>query len=284
MPADVRQQWLFERLVEEVWSNGPTEHWYELNITYVAAGSSVMMKTEASLQDGTTVLDRPLGLRDLPQQQRTLMYKAGRGTWFTQYLTISRTGDAFTEYGYDEPEYFPFGRADLEEDLRLYPREIVPQWIIDRSTQNRPLPSTKVDGFVSLPSPVALRSDEELLARTDAEQALASAIAGGTPEPVDDDWWCFKVELDPRRHGGLSTVYCQALTDHHQGLINGSERRRADIFADRRIVLIDSSVATGQTHSPPLSQLLKAPDAAETLLTLTQLRQAWTKLGGRWEP
>ncbi|MFB8003966.1 hypothetical protein [Nocardia sp. NPDC056000] len=176
--AEVRQQWLFERLVEEVWSNGPTEHWYELNITYVAAGSSVKMKTEASLQDGTTVLDRPLGFTDIPQQQRTLMYEPGRGTWFTQHLTISRTGDALAEYGYDEPECFPFGRADLEEDLHLYPREIVPQWIIDRSTRNRPAPSTEVNGFVSLPSPVAPRSDEQLLERRVAEGAGTSPTPG----------------------------------------------------------------------------------------------------------
>ncbi|MCC3316799.1 hypothetical protein [Nocardia africana] len=284
MSADVRQQWLFERLVDEVCSNAPTEYWYDMNVTYVAAGSSVKMRTEVHLQGKEEVLDRPLGFADIPQQQRALMYKPGQGTWFTQHLVINSNGDSFTEYGYEEPECFPFSRADLEDDLRLYPRESVPQWITERSIQDPESNSTGSGQFLLLPSPAAARSDKELLGRTKAKAALASAVAGATSEPRDDDWWCFKVELDPRRHDGLRTVYCQALTDYYQGLTNGYERRRAEIYVDGRIVLIDSSISVSQTRIPALDQLLDAPDSAEILLTLEQFRKAWIGLGGQWEP
>ena len=64
---------------------------------------------------------------------RRLMYRPGRGTWFSARLTVSDQGDYRSDYDYDdEPRFDPPVALELYlKDLESFPRDAsrIPAWV-----------------------------------------------------------------------------------------------------------------------------------------------------------
>ena len=68
---------------------------------------------------------------------RRLMYRAGRGTWFSARLTVSDQGDFRSDYDFEHEPRFdpPVDPALYARDLEAFPRDAarIPSWVIRTS-------------------------------------------------------------------------------------------------------------------------------------------------------
>lgn len=107
--------------------------WIKLRLVYAALIDFSAVRFEAMSTHGST--EHRLPPRTILRELRTLregMYLEGRGTWYTVYLEISRSGRYTVRYSYDGEPSFTEPRTDLSHalDHAYFPRadEHIPDW------------------------------------------------------------------------------------------------------------------------------------------------------------
>ncbi|WP_373862325.1 hypothetical protein, partial [Nocardia acidivorans] len=108
---------------------------------------------------------------DLPQivwpdetifELRHLMYRPGRGTWFTMDLVIRADSEPTAVFNYDDkPTHATSLGLNLEADLQAYPRNEIPSWI-----------------------PAAIEAAREIVNSRDPAMAGWNPIFPGSPPPA----------------------------------------------------------------------------------------------------
>ncbi|MFE3081262.1 DUF6881 domain-containing protein [Nocardia tengchongensis] len=232
---------LVQQIVESVCGkmvvNGAPLDWTLIDLTWSMVGRGGELEIGVETVDGpfTDWLDQPIGFPPGLQQLRDLMYVPGEGTWFTLHLLIRRDGQVSRRFGYDRPEPSVYFESDVEDELRMYPRATVPQWMYDtlhqrttveeRSIVNESSPThgSSVGGFGS--------------PRTDRSAAIAAATDFRPSEP---DMRYIKV-IRPGAVGDEPSVTWSELLE------DGSEWRKVQKFADGRTGLAGGLIATDLT-------------------------------------
>ncbi|MEU2256175.1 hypothetical protein ABZ540_23685 [Nocardia xishanensis] len=127
----MRQQLLLDRVVAEIVERAP-EGWVRIEAVLVLLGKLLKMKFEIFTADGPFDGVPDISFPDAASELRDVMYVERRGTWFTLSLTVWSSGEVSSAFDYDNrpPSRTPLG-YQVRHDLQMYPRDVVPQWMLD---------------------------------------------------------------------------------------------------------------------------------------------------------
>jgi hypothetical protein len=138
VPSAVRQQELAQELGSHLVPSAPDE-WSTLS--YETFG--VVGLQEATLQvtyaDGHTQWFRPPpAAAPLAHELRQVMYREGKGTWFSARFMVTRPQSLDVAFNYDDepPWDAPIDPAHYARELEKFPRndDATPGWLRDRTT------------------------------------------------------------------------------------------------------------------------------------------------------
>ncbi|WP_306363121.1 hypothetical protein [Nocardia sp. CC227C] len=218
-------QRLIGRIVEEILRQAP-DGWSRMDFSFVAAGN--MLRYELELDtDAVPNIDPPGLIKEL----RHSMFVAGRGTWYTMWLAIESNGSVSASFDFENrPPGGLIGSA-LEDDLRLYPREVVPDWVREDLEASRALTG----------------SDERSTPLFPGSWRSFSRAVNASSSPFDDPIDRFTIEKEAgkfvpddteMRYLKLTYVYSSAV-EPMQSYIEidgeGYENRRVNVFPDGRV-------------------------------------------------
>ncbi|MEU1432435.1 hypothetical protein ABZ412_35750 [Nocardia sp. NPDC005746] len=100
--------------------------WTEIKVRFDIAGMAVSAFAYAERESETSVVvGFPREVMDL----RQAMYVPGRGTWFTMWLSITANNEIGVRFSRERPHLGRQLTGPLVDDLRLYPRDSVPEWM-----------------------------------------------------------------------------------------------------------------------------------------------------------
>ncbi|MGV9413569.1 hypothetical protein ACWDOP_27025 [Nocardia sp. NPDC003693] len=131
-----------EELLEEVldylrskmYVDGMPLEWTKIDGSYTVVGRSMTtLEIVVDTADGpfTCWLDEDPDFPPALQLLRASMSAPGAGTWFRLDFHILSTGEFTTQFGYGRPDAWCYSEFGVEEDLEMYPRDRVPQWMRD---------------------------------------------------------------------------------------------------------------------------------------------------------
>ncbi|MGW0178115.1 DUF6881 domain-containing protein [Nocardia sp. NPDC003345] len=262
--------------------NDAPPRWTRIEAVYIAAGNWIHRRLD--IQTETGPYDGPPGTIDPEpiRKLREVMYTPGSGTWFTMYLTIESDGAVSTNFDYDSRPPVPARLGPvLVDDLRRYPRSVIPEWaeedIADWSNRS---PGGEI-GEIGSPHPADAVSPESgssgtTASRPDDNNQPVGAASPGSPTSGEIRY----IRIDRTDNPAVEpvTTYCEIDED-------GFENRKVEIYPDEitdyagglvegeRTILSDDPVA-------PISVLSKQPGLRAREITAAEFQEAWTAAGG----
>lgn len=210
-----QQQILFRELVEELSTQAPLG-WATMNLVFIAAGRSLQYEIELDIDVFPEVYPdaKVMALREA-------MYRPGRGTWFTMHLTLTALGEVATTFDYEERPHGPSLGWALEDDLQLYPRDTIPDWIAEALAELADLHTRATD---TLTNAHADASTPPPLPRHDTSSPeFQAALKAFHPEEPDMVY----AKISRRQHSDHAPAVAFVEVD-----ADGTENRRVELFPD----------------------------------------------------
>lgn len=207
-----RQQSLLCELIEAVSTQAPPG-WSSMDLLFIAAGRSLRCEIELDIDAPPPSYPHAAVLA-----LREAMYESGRGTWFTMSLTLTAAGAVTTAFDYETRPPGPSLGTDLEEDLRLYPRDTIPDWMADALAELAD-PATKAVRHADEDAPAPLPTFRHDINSPRFQAALHAF------EPEEPGMVYFK--LSRTKPSGTEPVVVFIEVD-----ADGYENRRVEIFSD----------------------------------------------------
>lgn len=244
--------------------------WTTIKVRFDVAGMSVSAFAYAELPAGSSVV---VGLPREVMELRQVMYVPGRGTWFTMWLSIAADGAIGVRFGRDRPQLNQPLADLLLDDLRLYPRESVPDWIRAELDGHHVRGGTPLSWPDRVTTPSTCCNSEEECDCIDRAAAIERA-ADFAPE--DERTRYLKVvhysEFD---HIALS---------YSEILATGDEWRRVERLRDGGCGLAAFSGRTEFTrlsgHIPSTTDISASPQLSAEEITPVEFQTEWLTVGG----
>ncbi|MEV0711668.1 DUF6881 domain-containing protein [Nocardia aurea] len=217
----LRQQFLLDQVMAEVAERAP-DGWVRIEAIVVLLGQIRRIEYEIFTADGPYD-GPPLSLFPATAPElRDAMYVEGRGTWFSLALTMWSSGEVSTSFDFDNR---PPSRASLgyvvRDDLEMYPRDVLPQWMVDelaqigteddddRERSVRPsFAGAETEAVLEAGPPMMERESAREMARgfvpeePDMSYVKVTRAVGGIADPIvifseldEDRYECRKVEI-----------------------------------------------------------------------------------------
>ncbi|MBF4999710.1 hypothetical protein IRT45_21430 [Nocardia sp. BSTN01] len=240
--------------------------WTEIKVRFDIVGTAVNLFAYAERESGTsTVVGFPREVIDL----RQAMYVPGRGTWFTMWLSITADHKINVRFSRERPHLRRQLADPLLDDLRLYPRDSISEWM--RAELGDRLP---IDGIAAEPVRSACCKSDDDCDCIDRAQAIERA-AGFVPEQ------------EVTRH--LKVVHYSEF-DHiavsfSEILSTGHEWRRVELFRDGGSGL--AAVSGGHTEftrlsgrMPSATEISDLPHLSAEEITPVEFQTEWLSVGG----
>ncbi|MFI9506960.1 DUF6881 domain-containing protein [Nocardia sp. NPDC052566] len=279
-----RQQELMVEVAENAVQRAP-DNWVSIDLTYILVGRSMEFEVAVNTTDGPYMQLGRIGFPDAVQQLRDLMYVPGQGTWFTMQLLINSAGEVSTVFGYERPEDEGLLGFDLEQDLQMYPRDVVPQWMLDEIAETRRLVDENGQ-FVGIRPTDLDDSDDADLGEMDGVLELEdlavdrerAVLLAADFTPMEPDMWYIKVV----RESGSAT---EPLTTFSEVRSDGRERRKVNVFQDGSTGFASISAYTDGTEldrTPILSadEISLRPGHEATKISPADFQVEWLVSGG----
>ncbi|QVI22671.1 hypothetical protein KHQ06_06535 [Nocardia tengchongensis] len=235
-----RKAELLGEIVDNARDKAPTG-WTCIELTYTMIGESFELEVGIDTLEGPYMaIGGPIGFPSAVQQLRDLMYIPGHGTWFTLHLRIDIAGFE-TRFGYERPVDESLLGIDLEQDLQIYPRDIVPQWMLEEIAESHRLASESNEPADDLQGGIdnlaVLDYSDVFGSVLTRDQAKARAF-GFTP--TEDGLRYISLVREPRTAEVPVVTYSEVDVD-------GFELRKVEVFDDGTTGIAGMGAHTART-------------------------------------
>ncbi|WP_282777294.1 hypothetical protein [Nocardia sp. CC201C] len=269
--ASIERQRLMTEIIDHVRAQAP-RNWRQIDLTYIAVGRAIEMKIGVDTADGPMPgIGGPIDIPRAVDQLRDLMYIPDKGTWFTMSVRISSSGDVSTKFGYSEPEEDTLAGFDLQEDLDIYPREEVPEWM------RRLLSSQDSENLLSIQEPDVSAQSFAAPNAPAVDRAVAAEIASRfIPDEVGMRYIKSVAQIP---------VLNEPAMIFREILENGFEHRKVEIYPDGRVGLAGGLIYTDLTSLeddpiPSLDELDRAWGTFSAEISPVEFQTEWIASGG----
>ncbi|WP_433566823.1 DUF6881 domain-containing protein [Nocardia sp. CA-151230] len=239
--------------------------WTEIKVRFDIAGTAVSVFVSAEQESRTSVvIGFPREVMDL----RRAMYVPGRGTWFTMWLSITADGKIGVRFSRERPHLGRQLADPLLDELRLYPRDSVPEWM--RAELGECLPT---DGISDEPtSSKCCDSDEDCDC---IDRARAVERAAGFVPANEGTRYLKVVHYSEFDH--IAVSFSEILS-------TGDEWRRVERFRDGGSGLAAVSGRTEFTRLsgrlPSATEISDLPHLSAEEITSVEFQTEWLAVGG----